>query len=120
MTFFMLELTVANVARSRAWYQQHFGFTVEHDDAEHGFSLLSREGFRLSLHTGTPQPGGAKLFFQVADLADCLQQLADHGIVPAQPLKTSAEGYQLATVHDPDGYRLGVFEWLNGGSAASP
>ncbi len=112
MTFYMLDLTVADWQRSVAWYQECLGFTVEKLDEPHAFALLNSGGSRLSLKGGLPQVGTMTPFFQVDDLAGFLQRLAQHGVTCEGEMRTSPEGYRRAFIRDPDGYRLGLFEWV--------
>jgi predicted enzyme related to lactoylglutathione lyase len=61
----------------------------------------------VALKGGTPAPGGVVLHFNVSDLDAELTRL---GVV-ASPVEESAEGYREAFTADPDGYRIGLFEW---------
>lgn len=107
---FMVELAVADVAVSRAWYETTLGLRVEMSDAATGFVLLQDErGGRVALKPGAPNPGGVTLHFEVADVDAALRE---KGLVPDWPVAVSAEGYCEAVVRDPDGYRVGLFAWL--------
>lgn len=109
MRLFMTELTVANLSTSRDWYRDRLGLQVLHQDPHKPFALLQgADGGRLSLKQGEPVPGGLMLYFEVESLDPYVNQLA----ITPDAIKTSPEGYRRATVTDPDGYRIGIFEWL--------
>ena len=111
-TLFMVELTALDPAASAAWYRDRLGLRVALADPATGFTLLeSPAGGRLAFIPGTPTPGGVTLHFQVADLDAELTRLAAAGVAVASPPKASPEGYRRATVRDPDGYAVGLFEW---------
>lgn len=123
MTLHMVELTVADVARSAAWYRDVCGLTVELADEPNGFTLLAAcgdAGTRLALKQGTPpNTGGVRLHFLVADLTADLARLTALGIHPESALKTSPEGYRRAAFRDPDGHAVTLFEWVTSPSAPS-
>jgi catechol 2,3-dioxygenase-like lactoylglutathione lyase family enzyme len=121
MTLHMIELTVADVARSVAWYQGVCRLTVARTDEPNGFVLFSREAASSSneaacgfaLKQGTPPAvGGVRLHFLVADLNAELDRLAARGVHPESALKTSPEGYRRAAFRDPDGHAVTLFEWV--------
>ena len=105
----MVELAVADVAVSRAWYEATLGLRVVMSDAATGFLVFQDDrGGRVALKPGTPNPGGVVLHFEVADVESFLQERA---VAAVGPVTASAEGYREAFVRDPDGYRVGVFAW---------
>jgi catechol 2,3-dioxygenase-like lactoylglutathione lyase family enzyme len=108
---YFVELTVADWRAARAWYRDALGLAVELEDEATGFVLLRAGGSRVALKAGTPRPGTVKLVFEVADLAAGLDRLAGLGAAVG-PVKPSAEGYRRAFVRDPDGYEIGLFEWV--------
>jgi catechol 2,3-dioxygenase-like lactoylglutathione lyase family enzyme len=117
MTLHMVELTVADVARSVAWYRDVLGLTVELTDEPNGFVLFTRKAASgLAIKRGTPPvAGGVRLHFLVSDLTAELARLAALGIHPESDLKTSPEGYRRAAFRDPDGYAITLFEWISAG-----
>lgn len=109
-TLFMVELAVADVAASRAWYEAALGLKVVTSDPATGFTLLQDErGGRVALKPGTPYPGAVTLHFKVADVEAALREGA---LLSDDPVRVSPEGYHEAFVRDPDGYRVGLFAWL--------
>jgi predicted enzyme related to lactoylglutathione lyase len=109
-TLFMVELAVADPAASQSWYEAVLGLTAALADPATGFVLLEDgRGGRLALKPGTPNPGGVTLHFEVGDVDDALRK---HGLVADGPVTVSAEGYREAFVRDPNGYRVGLFEWV--------
>jgi len=108
-TLFMVELAVADVAAARAWYETTLGLKVVVSDAATGFVLLQdARGARVALKSGTPNPGGVVLHFEVADVDAFLRE---RGIASDGPVAVSAEGYREVFVRDPDGNRVGLFAW---------
>jgi predicted enzyme related to lactoylglutathione lyase len=103
----MTELSVADFAASVAWYRDVLGLRVKHLDSANRFVLFDGG---VALKSGTPVPGGVVLHFNVTDLDAELTRLAAVGSA-ASPVEESAEGYREAFVADPDGYRVGLFEW---------
>ena len=112
MTLFMVELTVPDLAASAAWYSTVIGLSVKLTDDANGFVLLEGKSGRLSLKRGDPNPGGVRLHFEVANLDREIARLEGADVRPASPAKASAEGYRRAVYLDPDGYEIGLFEWL--------
>jgi catechol 2,3-dioxygenase-like lactoylglutathione lyase family enzyme len=109
VTFFMTEIAVADFDASLAWYRDRLGLQVEHLDAANRFVLLRAEGGgRLALKAGTPSPDGVILHFEVRNLD---AELVRFDAI-TEPLKASDEGYRRAVVRDPDGYVVGLFEWV--------
>lgn len=114
MTLHMVELAVADVARTAAWYRDVCGLTAELTDEPNGFVLFARQAASgLALKRGTPPAaGGVRLHFLVPDLTVELTRLAALGIHPESELKTSPEGYRRAAFRDPDGHAVTLFEWI--------
>lgn len=112
MTLYMVELTVRDLPASAAWYATVIGLSVKLTDDAKGFVLLVGPAGRLSLKRGDPLPGGVRLHFEVADLNVEWTRLEASGVRPASPAKASAEGYRRAVYLDPDGYEIGLFEWM--------
>lgn len=114
--FFLAEFVVADFARSLAWYRDALGLALVLLDEPNQFALLRGAGRgQLALKGGTaaPTPGGVRLHFFQPDLDAALERLAALGILPDGPPRVSSEGYRSATLHDPDGYRVYLFEWAN-------
>lgn len=114
MKLFMVEPTVGDLPKSIAWYTAVLGLTLTLMDDAHGFALLEGAAGRISLKLGTARAGGVRLHFEVADLDGELTRLSAFGVRPVSELKTSAEGYRRAVLHDPDGHELLLFEWVKG------
>jgi catechol 2,3-dioxygenase-like lactoylglutathione lyase family enzyme len=106
---FMVELAAADPAASRVWYEEVLGLKFLLADAATGFVLLGDDrGGRVALKAGTPTPGGVTLHFEVPDVDAALRE---RGLVAVGPTTVSSEGYREVFVHDPDGYRIGLFAW---------
>jgi catechol 2,3-dioxygenase-like lactoylglutathione lyase family enzyme len=110
--FYMLEIAVADPARTAAWFRDRFGFQTVLADESHGFVLMQSGAFRLALKLGSPQTAFGKIAFRVDDLEAERHRLATLGITPSGPIKCSDEGYRSLNFIDPDGYRIEIFEWV--------
>ncbi len=111
-TLFMIELTVADWEQALVWYRDGLDLAVALLDRTRQFALLEAGAVRLSLKAGVPTPGGVTLYFEVADLQGELDRLHAQGIHPSSPIKTSNEGYRRVLLRDPDGYTVGLFDWI--------
>ncbi len=114
-TLFMIELTVADLALSMAWYRDRFSFPVVILDETNSFALLDAGTCRLALKQGTPAPGTTRVVFASAHLNEVIASFASLGDHPVRPVKLSHEGYREALFHDPDGHAVAVFEWVHQG-----
>lgn len=106
----MVELAVADTAAARSWYEQKLGLRAVLTDPATDFVLLAdgRSG-KLALRSGGANPGSVALHFEVPDVDAALRE---SGLVAEGPVVTSPEGYREAFVRDPDGYRVGLFDWV--------
>lgn len=111
MEFFLVELPVSDWPASLAWYRDRLGLAVELLDDGNRYALLRAGAGRIALKPGPPGPAGPKLVFRVANLDAELARLADRGLAPAGPTKSSTEGYRSARFADPDGHAIELFEW---------
>lgn len=113
---FLVELVVSDFARSVAWYRDALGLTVALLDGPKQFALLrSAGGGQLALKggSGSANPDAVRLHFFQPELDAALARLAGLGIALDGPPTVSHEGYRSATLRDPDGYRVYLFEWVN-------
>ena len=113
---FLVEIVVADFARSLAWYRAALGMTVALLDEPKQFALLRGAGsgqLALKGGSGSPNPEAVRLHFFQPDLDAALERLIGSGVVPDGPPRVSHEGYRSATLRDPDGYRVYLFEWVN-------
>ena len=108
-----VNLTVADVERSTAFYREHFGFTeVVHDD-EHLRMLADGDGSLLALMPGTPPPEPGESFhfgFQLADAEEVRSarvRLQRAGVVEVWFFDDGPMA--LVRVSDPDGYHVEQF-----------
>lgn len=105
------QLRITNAARSRAFYVEGLGFSVDWEHQfEPGFPLflsITRAGQTLFLteHTGDCQVGGA-VYFRVPDAAACHAQFSAAGIVADAPPQATPWDTLEFTLTDPDGNRL--------------
>lgn len=109
---FMVELVVADWPRSERWYRLLLQSSPTVRDEANRFALFSAGSVNLSLKEGRPDPGASRLVFEVDDLPAEIVRLSDGGTEPDGEIKTSPEGYVRAFFRDPDGHRVGLFQWL--------
>jgi glyoxylase I family protein len=112
---------VADVARSVAFYTQHLGFKLEHQQLpafaslslEHGQLLLSGPGASGSrpLPDGRRQePGGwTRVVLRVADLPACIESMKRAGLRFRNEMEVGPGGKQIQ-IEDPDGNPIELFE----------
>ena len=112
---------VADVARSVAFYTQHLGFTLQHQqlpafasvslgDAQILLSGPGASGSR-SMPSGQQQePGGwNRVVLKVADLSGFITELKKAGLRFRNEMETGPGGRQIQ-IEDPDGNPLELFE----------
>ena len=112
---------VKDVARSVAFYTQHLGFTLEHQQLPEFASvslgdshiLLSGPGASGSrpLPNGQRQePGGwNRVVLRVSDLQACIAMLKNAGVRFRNEMEVGPGGRQIQ-VEDPDGNPIELFE----------
>ena len=112
---------VTDVARAAAFYTDHLGFTLEHQQLP-AFASVSLGDFRLLLSgpgasgsrpmpEGTSQrPGGwNRVVLRVADLSAEIDALRNAGVTLRNQIETGPVGRQIQ-VEDPDGNPIELFE----------
>lgn len=101
-----LELTVASIAASKAFYGGAFGWTFQ----DYGPDYCEFRDGRLTggFTHGTPQPGGALVVLYSTALEDSLAKVEAAGARITRPIFAFPGGrrFQFA---DPDGYELAVW-----------
>src|SRR5262249_26585080 len=104
-----LALSVHDRARSRDWYTQHFGFTVEFEvPARRTVALRDDGDLTLFLvETADPVTPSCTLTLQVDDVDVKHRELAARGVAFEQGPQLLFWGYG-AEVRDPDGYLIHV------------
>jgi len=112
---------VKDVARSVAFYTEHLGFTLQHQQLPAFASvslgdvqiLLSGPGASGSrpLPNGQPQePGGwNRVVLRVSDLPACIAGLKSAGVRFRNEMETGPGGGQIQ-IEDPDGNPIELFE----------
>lgn len=108
----MVELTVADWPRSVAWYRDVLRLGVGLIDEPNRFTLLTADNGVVALKAGSANPGTVRLVFNVGDLDAELLRVGALGVSPESPVKLTPEGYRRATLRDPDGHRIDLFEWV--------
>lgn len=112
---------VKDVARSVAFYTQHFGFTLQHQqlpafanvvlgDTQLLLSGPGASGSRPMPNGQSQEPGGwNRLVLRVADLPGFIAELKKAGVRFRNEMEAGPGGRQIQ-VEDPDGNTLELFE----------
>jgi len=105
------QLRITDWARSRAFYVDGLGFTVDWEHRfEAGFPVfaqLTRDGMSIFLteHAGDCQVGGAA-YFWVDDVDALHREIRDLGRAPFSPPRDTEWRTRELAIVDPDGNRL--------------
>jgi glyoxylase I family protein len=112
---------VSDVSRAVAFYTNHLGFKLQHQQLP-AFASVSVGNLRLLLSgpgaSGSrampngqrQQPGGwNRVVLHVTDLADCIEQLRKAGLQFRNEMETGPGGKQIQ-LDDPDGNGIELFE----------
>ena len=112
---------VSDVARAVAFYTQHLGFTVKHQQLP-AFANVSLAGGEILLSgpgaSGSrPMPGGEqqkpggwnRVVLKVADLPACIDELKKAGVTLRNEMESGPGGRQIQ-IEDPDGNPIELFE----------
>jgi catechol 2,3-dioxygenase-like lactoylglutathione lyase family enzyme len=111
MRWFMLELPVADLSRTLAWYRDTLGLGMDLERFDDGFALVKIGDGRFAFRQGASSQDDPSLVFEVNDLDVTIALLAERGVEPDGPIKVSREGYRRAVIRDPDGRRIVLFAW---------
>src|SRR5690349_16081412 len=112
---------VTDVARAVAFYTQHLGFTLVHQqlpafasvslgDSQILLSGPGASGSRPMPNGERQQPGGwNRIVLRVADLSSCIAALERDGVRLRNEMETGPGGRQIQ-IEDPDGNPIELFE----------
>jgi len=112
---------VKDVARSVAFFTQHLGFTLEHQqlpafasvslgDSQILLSGPGASGSRPLPNGQRQEPGGwNRVVLRVSDLPACITALKNAGIAFRNDMETGPGGRQIQ-IDDPDGNPIELFE----------
>ena len=117
------ELTVKDIERTKTFYTDVLGFTVEYEREEDRFVFLSLEGNQLMFeqengnwNTGVlecPYGRGVNFEMTVSDIESLYQHVLDSGITPFRQIKINHYRKREESIiqkefliQDPDGYLL--------------
>ena len=97
-------LPVSDVPRSREWYVNNLGFTLERE-LEQAVGIKDESGLTIFLVKATDPLAGQKitLTIQIANVDSKHRELTDVGVSFVSPPRRQFWGYG-AEVVDPDGY----------------
>ena len=102
-----IEFAVKDIARSRAFYGEAFGWRFK----DYGPDYCEFSDGRLTgglAKSNNPKPGGPLVILYADDLAETQQRLEDMGAKIINPL-FSFPGGRRFHFEDPDGYELAVW-----------
>jgi glyoxylase I family protein len=114
-----------DVARSVAFYTQHLGFTLKHQqlpafanvslgDVDILLSGPGASGSRPMPDGRSQEPGGwNRLVLKVSDLPGCIAALTNSGLRFRNQMETGPGGRQVQ-IEDPDGNPIELFEPTRG------
>jgi len=120
-SFHGIRYQVKDVARSVAFYTQHLGLRLEHQqlpafatvslgDAKILLSGPGASGARPLPNGQSQEPGGwNRLVLQVSDLPGCIAAFKDAGVRFRTEMETGPAGRQIQ-IDDPDGNPIELFE----------
>jgi len=95
-------LEVSDLPRSRSFYGDELGFSV--DESNDAFIVVSLGASSLYLAQGRPTPTSMYLAIAVPDIDQLYQRLLERGMDAPSP---TDEGWaRYIELADPDGYRL--------------
>ena len=112
LKFDHLRIPVTDLARSREWYMDTLGLTLEFEVPDRNtVALQDSEGFTIFLQeaAATLTPGGCALWFRVADVDATFAAWSARGVRFAHEPRKSYWGYGAELV-DPDGYLLRLWD----------
>jgi glyoxylase I family protein len=116
-----LRYQVNDVARSVAFYTQHLGFTLDHQqlpafasvslgDSQILLSGPGASGSRPMPNGQRQEPGGwNRIVLSVSDLPRCIAALTRDGLRFRNEMETGPAGRQIQ-IEDPDGNPIELFE----------
>ena len=106
-------LRITNYERSKAFYVDGLGFTIdwEHRFEPHFpvFMQLTRDGMTIDLteHRGDCPVGGLVLFY-VSNVDEWYDELKGNGVSVKEPPNESLQGLRDMTLVDPDGNTIRI------------
>src|SRR5262245_35896290 len=112
---------VSDVARSVAFYTEHLGFTLEHQqlpafasvalgDSQILLSGPGASGSRLMPSGQRQEPGGwNRIVLRVSNLSSCIDALEGAGVRLRNQMEIGPGGRQVQ-IEDPDGNPIELFE----------
>jgi catechol 2,3-dioxygenase-like lactoylglutathione lyase family enzyme len=107
-----LAIPVADLARSRAWWVDTLGLSVEFEVPDRKIvALQDSEDFTIFLQqaVGPVEPRGCALWFQVGDVDGTAAAWAARGVRFSSPPQKHYWGYG-AELRDPDGYLIRLWD----------
>jgi catechol 2,3-dioxygenase-like lactoylglutathione lyase family enzyme len=112
LRFDHLGIPVANLTRSRSWYVDTLGLTMEFELPDRQtVALQDGSGFTIFLQevADAVRPSGCALWFQVLDVDATFAEWQGRGVIFAHEPRKSYWGYG-AELKDPDGYLVRLWD----------
>ena len=112
LKFDHLRIPVTDLARSRHWYVERLGMTVEFEVPDrHTVALQDTDDFTIFLQQVEPGAavGGCALWFQVADVDATFAEWSARGVEFAHGPQKTFWGYG-AELADPDGNAIRLWD----------
>ena len=112
MKFDHLSIPVSDANRSRDWYVESLGMTIEFELPERRvIALQDSGGFTIFLHevSAAIAANGCALWFQVDDVDATFADWSARGVAFTHPPRKSFWGYG-AELADPDGYLIRLWD----------
>ena len=112
LRFDHFRLAVGDLARSRRWYVDTLGMTVEFEMPDRkSVALQDTEGFTIFLHETQPaaDPDACAFWFQVADVDATFRDWSARGVEFAHAPRKNFWGYG-AELTDPDGHAVRLWD----------
>ena len=112
LRFDHLRIPVTSLSRSRGWYVDTLGLTVEFEVPDRQtVALQDSGGFTIFLQEvpSAVRPNGGALWFQVSDVEATFSDWSRRGVAFAHGPRKSYWGYG-AELEDPDGYLVRLWD----------
>ena len=111
----MVAIYVQDWPTALTWYQENLGLTAIYVEKEHSFAVLALPGGGPVVHlvADPRRPPGARNRcvpnVSVDDFEAALHELRRRGVEVVTVQRDEQEGYQLATLADPEGNELNIY-----------
>ncbi|MBI1249180.1 hypothetical protein GC197_15215 [bacterium] len=116
MELFAIEIRTAQWPEMLSWYVAALQLTSSVRSEEDGYALLVGKGWRISLlkrkENEVHAPGAISLAIEVDDLPAQYDRISLLLSEDPAPVEMSDERFLQWTIHDPDGNRIKLFQFV--------